>query len=135
MLPSLSKAISLLRGLKDTLELEGMTVSESFVDADADGEADAKKLVINTDISISVEPHDNVGKDIFGNSFKAFTPHVAKFAAKTGHADIEKVLVRLSALGIDKIEIRKAATLAAAEVLAAPTAEIFADVRWVTKGI
>jgi len=129
MAKSTAKAESLLRDLKDRLEMRGFSVSES---KDAQG---WPKLTIGTDASIRMESADAVSKDIFGNDLKAFAPHFIELSAIDAMTkqDYSKVFLEVSKMGADKHIVKSGVNLAAAE--AAAGEEIIFDVRWPTKGI
>ncbi len=133
MAKSTAKAESLIRDLKDRLELRGYTVAES---KDSEG---WPKLTLNTDeASVRMEAVDAVSKDIFGNDNVAFAPHFIDFASRDDASGITvsraEIMTELAKTGIDKVIIKTHAdTLATAE--AADGDAIIFDVRWPTKGI
>jgi len=132
MAKSTAKSESLLRDLKDRLELRGYSVSES---KDANG---WPKLNINSDeASIRMESEDAVSKDIFGNDLKAFAPHFIDFASRAdaiGVLQAAEIMTELAKTGIEKVIVKTHATvLATAEAAAGD--EVIYDVRWPTKGI
>lgn len=132
MAKSTAKAESLLRDLKDRLELRGYAVAES---KDAQG---WPKLTLNTDeASIRMEAADAVSKDVFGNDLKAFAPHFIDFASRAdavGALEASEIMTEISKTGIEKVVVKTHATvLATAEAAAGD--EIIFDVRWPTKGI
>lgn len=133
MAKSTAKAESLLRDLKDRLELRGYSVAES---KDGNG---WPKLTLNTnEASIRMEAADAVSKDIFGNSLQAFAPHFMDFASRDDAASIAlkraEIMAEVVKTGIEKVVFKTHATvLATAEAAAGD--EIVFDVRWPTKGI
>ena len=133
MAKSTAKAESLLRDLKDRLELRGHAVVES---KDAQG---WPKLTLNTDeASIRMEAVDAVSKDVFGNDNVAFAPHFIDFASRDDMANATvaraEIMTELVKTGIDKVIVKSHATvLATAE--AANGDEVIFDLRWPTKGI
>jgi hypothetical protein len=133
MAKSTAKAESLLRDLKDRLELRGFAIAES---KDSEG---WPKLTLNTDeASIRMEAVDMVSKDVFGNDNVAFAPHFIDFASRdnmaTATVSRAEIMIELAKTGIDKTIVKTHATVLATAEAAVGDA-IVADVRWPTKGI
>jgi len=132
MINSVAKADSLVRQLKEKLEFYfGVAlVSES---RDADG---WPILGYNSELLLRVKGEDAVSKDIFGNSFAAYAPHILNIAciSTISREEYSKILHECSKLGIK---------LAINEVVGAPVAadlnsfdfEIRFDMQWPGKGV
>ena len=130
MAKSTAKAESLIRALKDRLELRGFSTSES---KDAEG---YPKLTIGSDASIKIVQADMVSKDVLGLDLKAFAPHEAELSSIDGmaKADYSKVMLEVTKMGVDKLAIKEGVDLATAEA-ASPSAEIIFDIRFPGKGV
>jgi hypothetical protein len=152
---NLAKAEALVRELKERLELRTAGSAAGRVNSvretrDSEG---YPALVLSRDsdeaagepvIAIRIKQIDAVSKDVFGNSMKAYTPHVCDLAYELdGSApqpaakDVALAVWELSRTGV-KVEVKEiadgtAVTLSAMD--AASAALELDDLRWPTKGV
>ncbi len=154
-LKSTAKAESLMRGLKEKLELRVAGAASGRVDTvreakDANGwpmlflSDGATETAGNPVIAIRMKGVDAVSKDIFGNAITAAAPHVTEVAyeldgteAEPNRKDIAKVLFELVKLGtkLQIKEIADATAVSEASMDAASPAESFDDIYWPNKGV
>lgn len=148
---NLAKAQSLIRELKERLEIRAQGAAAGRVDsvreaADSEGYP-ALFLSDNGDesagkpvLAIRIKQTDMVSKDVFGNDAKAYTPHVCELAHEVGQVDkkdIEMAMFELARIGV-KIQIKEIAAATAvsfASMDAAAAAQELDDLRWPTKGV
>lgn len=124
MINSVAKADALVRGLKEKL---GFRFGASAVSESRD--ANGWPQLACQDVYLRIKGADAVSKDIFGNSFAAFAPHVLDIADDAAaKADLAAILFECSKLGV------KIAYRAGADVNAAATLELEYDLRFPTKG-
>lgn len=132
MSKSFAKADSIIRDLKDRLEMRGIQANEEKTATGWPRLVDSAATPL---WSLEIESADAISKDIFGNDLKAFAPHEARLASVDTQlkADLSKIMLELDKVGVDKLILKEGVDLATAE--AAAGTEIIFDIRWPSKGI
>ena len=154
-LKNLAKAESLMRDLKEKLELRLANAASGRVDTvrearDANGwpmlflSDGGTETAGNPVIAIRIKGKDAVSKDIFGGAITAAAPHIAELAyeldgteAEPNRKDIAKVMFELVKTGV-RIEIKEIADATAvseSSIDAASAAEDLDNLYWPNKSI